>query len=517
MNDNDSSNIKSFGKKAILLIYPFLLAYYPIFALRNHNIIYVDLSTILRSLLLVTVGTAIISAIIYLLVRDLEKSSIIVSLIVLLFLSYGHLYIQVEDLLGDPIKHRYLVGAEFLILLLVTLLVLLKDEAARVISQFLAAASLVLLVLVLFTSLRYDMGEYRAIAAAAHNDSTPAEVQNDNKLPDFYLIILDGHTRSDVLESRFGYNNTDFVNQLSEMGFYVANCSQSNYASTILSLVSAMNADYIEDIAAGGAVLPPLKSSTINQTLRSLDYKTIAFENRARGHFDLKEDIRLSRNQMAFGKFDLRGGISEFEKMMVDTSFLRFVVDTELIPGFDNDTLQEWELWEHYYQTHYILSELEKMPEFPGPKFVYAHIMVPHSPFIFAPDGSYQRITNPIDGYRSNVEFIDNRLPATLHTIIEKSDPIPIIIVMGDHGPSTRETITDQMRMATLNAYLVNDAAKSQLYPTVTPVNAFRIVLNAQYGEAYPLLEDVSYYAYKVSQIPDAEIVENVCPIEQQQ
>ena len=73
--------------------------------------------------------------------------------------------------------------------------------------------------------------------------------------------------------------------------------------------------------------------------------------------------------------------------------------------------LQEWEQWEHYYQTLYILTELEKVPEIPGPKFVYAHIMVPHSPFIFAPDGSYSPNTNPIDGYRSNVEFIDNQLP----------------------------------------------------------------------------------------------------------
>jgi hypothetical protein len=49
--------------------------------------------------------------------------------------------------------------------------------------------------------------------------------------------------------------------------------------------------------------------------------------------------------------------------------------------------------------------------------------------------------------------------------------PAPIIVVMGDHGPSTRRRITKEMRMATLNAYLVNDVAKAQLYPSVTPIN----------------------------------------------
>jgi len=43
-------------RKAFLGIYPFLLGYYPVFALRNHNIIYVDLPSILRTLLLVTAG-----------------------------------------------------------------------------------------------------------------------------------------------------------------------------------------------------------------------------------------------------------------------------------------------------------------------------------------------------------------------------------------------------------------------------------------------------------------------------
>ncbi len=510
MSNQRTAGEKSFWQKAILWVYPFLLAYYPIFALRNHNIVYVDVSTIVRSLLLVTVGTALIAGFTYLLLRDLEKTSILTSLLVLAFLSYGHFYLQIENSLGHPIQHRYLAGGEFLILLAVTILILKKDQAARALSQFLATASVVLLAFVLFESARYDFALYRAVSAASGEETSNAQTQGDNKWPDFYVILLDGHTRSDILQSRFGYDNSAFVRQLREMDFYVANCSQSNYASTKLSLTSAIYGDYIQNIIAGGT-LPPLETSPLHQTLKSLGYKTLAFENRASGHFDLKEDLRLSRNQMAFGKFDLFGGINEFEKMMVDTSFLRFVVDTEIIPGFDNDTLQEWDLREHYSQTNFILSELEKVPEIPGPKFIFAHIMVPHSPYIFAPDGSFKPDVHAISGYRANSEFIDNRMPSVLQAIIEKSNPRPIIIVMGDHGPATRTTITKQMRMATLDAYLVNDAAKVQLYPTLTPVNAMRIILNAHYGGAYPRLEDVSYYAYQLSQLDDAETIANEC------
>ena len=161
MTDDRSTGNGSLWRKGILLVYPFFLAYYPVFALRNHNITYVDLSTVLRTLILVTLATAIIGAIVYLFTRNLEKSSIITSLIVLFFLTYGHLYLQLSDNLGNPVRHSYLAGTGMLVLLLVTILVLKSAKAARVISQFLAAVSIVLLGLVLFESLRYDIGEYR--------------------------------------------------------------------------------------------------------------------------------------------------------------------------------------------------------------------------------------------------------------------------------------------------------------------------------------------------------------------
>lgn len=513
MSNRTPPEKKSFWKKIIFLIYPYLLAFYPILALRNHNIDYVDFASILRALILVAAGTLLLQLTTLILMHSLEKSSLLVSLVVILFLSYGHLYNQFEATFGFPIQHRYLAGTEILFVLLAVFLILKREQFVSVLSQFLGIASIVLIGMVLFDSLRSDLRVYRAEAAVAKQTDSHTDSQINTALPDFYLIILDGHTRADVLKSRFGYDNSNFIQQLGTQGFYVASCSQSNYASTKLSLVSSMFGDYIQNIVQGGQALPPLKASAVNQTLRSLGYKTIAFENRAQGQFDLKEDITLSRHQMALGKFDLSGGLNEFEKLLVDTSFMHFFVDTELIPGLNRDTLLEWEDLEHYYQTNYILAELEKLPTFPGPKFVYAHLMIPHSPFIFAPDGSYQRNNSPIDGYRSNVEFIDNRLPSILHTIIQNSNPEPIIIVMGDHGPSTRKTITKQMRMANLSAYLVNDAAKAQLYPTVTPINAIRIILNTQFGGEYPLLKDLSYYAYKPSEIPGAEIISNECPL----
>lgn len=511
MDNSHSTGKKLSTGKLLLMVYPFFLGWYPIFALRNHNINYVDLATTIRTLMIVTFGLTFIHLLTGVVIRDLEKQSVITGLIAILSLSYGHIYIQLGEYLGEPIHHRYLAGAYILVFLCMTLLALRNGQIAKNLAKFLAITSLVLIFMATYETLSYDIKLFRAMNAAKKLSTTNDLTLKKETLPDFYMIILDAHTRSDVLKARYGYDNAAFTQQLAEMGFFVAECSQSNYASTKLSLVSATFGDYIRTIVPEGETVPPLESSPVNQILKSLGYKTIAFENRASGHFDLDEDLHLARNQAAFGKFDIIGGFNEFERMMVDTSFMRFVFDTEIIPGFNDLRLRDWEYKEHYYQTNYILSELEKIPDISGPKFVFTHIMVPHSPFIFNPDGTYQHTTNSISGYRSNVEFIDNRLPVILQTIIEKSDPQPIIIVMGDHGPATNKKVTREMRMATLNAYLVNERAKTQMYTSLTPVNAMRIILNAHFNTTYELLADVSYYAYGLDQIHDSKIIQNDC------
>ena len=64
--------------------------------------------------------------------------------------------------------------------------------------------------------------------------------------PDIYYIILDGYGRSDVLKNEYGYDNSDFLNALRDLGFTVSECSQSNYAQTQMSLASSLNFNYID-------------------------------------------------------------------------------------------------------------------------------------------------------------------------------------------------------------------------------------------------------------------------------
>ena len=73
-------------KKILSKIYPFLIAIYPVLALKNFNNAYVDLASILRSLIIMVMITAIVWLITYGIFRERQLSGIITSLVLIGFL-----------------------------------------------------------------------------------------------------------------------------------------------------------------------------------------------------------------------------------------------------------------------------------------------------------------------------------------------------------------------------------------------------------------------------------------------
>jgi hypothetical protein len=171
-------------------------------------------------------------------------------------------------------------------------------------------------------------------------------------------------------------------------------------------------------------------------------------------------------------------------------------------------------------RTLFILDSLADLPETEGPNFIFAHIVAPHPPFVFGPDGE---VRNPdasftyhdgsdfleavgtreeyIEGYRDQLVFLNKQLARTIDDILSNSDRPPIIILQADHGPgaylnwqSLSETNIDE-RTSILNAYYFPEVEEGYLYPSISPVNSFRLLLNAYFRENYELLEDRTYFS----------------------
>ena len=85
--------------------------------------------------------------------------------------------------------------------------------------------------------------------------------------------------------------------------------------------------------------------------------------------------------------------------------------------------------------------------------------------------------------------------------ILARSSTPPIILLFGDHGPRMGlfwedADATDQREaLSNLAALHLPGGGDANLYPGISPVNFFRVILSHYFGAALPLLEDRSYFS----------------------
>lgn len=165
---------------------------------------------------------------------------------------------------------------------------------------------------------------------------------------------------------------------------------------------------------------------------------------------------------------------------------------------------------------HFVAGKAVEIADVQGPTFAFVHLLMPHNPYVFDHTGrvvqSYpltlslklqEQSWKLREAYVEQLRFTNVLLKQMIEGILARSDTPPIIIVQGDHGSGLtqfegdvkRDAADPRERMAILNAYLVPDAVRAKLYPGITPVNTFRVLLNAQFGDDVPLLPDTSWYS----------------------
>ena len=322
--------------------------------------------------------------------------------------------------------------------------------------------------------------------------------------PDIYYIIFDRFASNVTLTQRYGYDNTPLLDYLRARGFFVADDSRANYLVTAQSLASSLNM----------AHLLPL-SDVVGR--ESTDWLPV---------FELLADYRLQRFLAGQGYRYVHIGpkwnptatnrhadenvhfstVPEFTMMLVSTT-AAYPVLYRL--GIDNPDREKYE------RVQYQLDVLAGLPaREPEPLFVFAHILVPHGPYVFNHDGTYRlpaiaHVHDEPTNFVEQVGYLDGRIRALVDSLLAGYSPDnpPVIVIQGDEGPyptrtqphtfqwetATNEEMSEKMRI--LNA-IYAPGCEERLYASMTPVNTFRIVLNTYFGTRLEMLPDRSY-SYK--------------------
>lgn len=461
-------------------------------------------------------GTILIWLILSLLIKNIHKSSAIISLILILFFSYGHVFTIINKLPEKKFgisSDVYLSTSYFIIVIICIRLILISKKSFKFFNSSLNFTAIVLIIFPIYTILTFP---------SQPNDSQLEEpndqvyIEDFDKLniqknkPDIYYIILDGYARGDVLKTIYGYDNNEFYDELERRGFFISNESRANYSQTLLSLASSLNMDYLDNLISNldtnsvdrTALSSLIMNNSVFSILKRLDYKIITFSS---GYSET--EIKNSDKYVS-PTFSL----DEFENMIIGTTPFRSLL--RLIP----------ESSPYYLHGQRILFNMDEIPngrvnDFPS--FVFAHILAPHPPFVFADtsvlmdsitivdygDGSsYHHLdvflqNDYKEKYILQLKFLNSRVIEMVNRILSNRQSQPIIIIQSDHGPAALLDWENpsfpayRERLPILNAFYFPQSKKVNPYNSITPVNTFRFIFNEFFNGKFELLKDRSYFS----------------------
>lgn len=446
-------------------------------------------------------SSAILYFVLKTILKNAQKAGLLTSLVLISFFSYGHLASRLKQ--GLFIFGPYSLFIGMLIVISVAFFLVIKSKKSYSgLTRVLNTMSIVLVIFNLATASRVYFQSTRV--------SYPPEVEAELRpahLPNIYFIVLDAYARADVLSDVYHYDNSDFVKYLEQKGFYVAAQSPANYCQTEFSLATALNLTYLDDAARSMGtssknirpIMEMIKNSRLRQLLKSRGYSFIS----------VSSGLPVTEIRNADVYIGLKGSIKNFRMHLLDTT---------PVPIFLNILSDKSQYDLHRNRVLGAFRELASLGPEKSPYFVFAHILSPHTPYIFGRNGEAVnppglffindgRVSNEserrayIQGYSDQLHFINKVIKETIESIFAKSQDPPMIILQSDHGPrayyswkSADETYLKEC-MAVLNAVYFPNDDYHDFYPGLSPVNAFIALVNRITGSKMAFLDDKSFYS----------------------
>ncbi|MFS8158955.1 MAG: hypothetical protein ACMG6E_01850 [Candidatus Roizmanbacteria bacterium] len=496
--------------KFFRLLYPLFFTLFPILQFYSSNRKEVVLTSIWMPIAIAFGLTLTWWVIMRFLLKSSTRASFMTVIATLFFYSYGHIRsFLFSYLLKSGTIFR--VDRNYVVFLIVCILAyalwkfFISAKDPKTLQLFLAFAGFYLVFINLFQIVPYEIHKLANPTTKGKNLLSVKKQSIENK-PDIYYIIPDRYGNSSVLSKYYDFDNSDFINFLKEKGFYVAEDSFANFPKTHLSIASSLNLEYINylsdklgrDYSSYTPAFDLVENNKVANTLISLGYKYFYFG-------DWWEPTRISR--IADENINLFVDSNEFTRKFFETTALN---------AFPNSYLEKlfvaYSPDKQYNNLLYKFDKLGTIAKRQSPKFIFAHMLMPHYPYLF--DKNCKR-KEDLEGigekgqYLAELQCSNALLKKAITGILAHSKKPPIIIIQSDEGPfdftemkrsgeDTDWTKVSQKALEThmkiINAYYVPDEIKKSLYPGITPVNSFRVVFNALFKTKMDILDDTSYF-----------------------
>jgi hypothetical protein len=498
--------------KGPVVFYPLLFAAFPILFLYAHN-----MSETSASQLWLPMGVSVAAALVLWIVlsfilRSLSKAGFATGIFLVFFFSYGRFY-DVLNNWGIPVKQAYLFSTMLFVWGYCGYFINRAKGSFATSTKVLNVIAVVLIIINLFNIVSYQvkLGRQDSVTQVESTEQTPAAVGpvGSSTLPDIYFIILDEYAHADTMREWYDYDDSEFINNLEDKGFFIARESKTRTPNTQHVLAQILNMQYLSGVwswddstrewvkTASAEVeltseeaYQKIVDSSVVDFLKTKGYSYIYFGSWF--EFDRYQQGIRDKAEVYFNYYesdDRSSIVSEFVYTLWDTTMLRPFYP--YIAGIQ---------YVHYYRSGVLdtLQHLKEMPDIGGPKLVFAHIACPHAPYVFGPNGEYIAHANDNNYedkqfYLGQYIFISQEIEKVIDALLDESEIPPIIVLQSDHGQRPHHTgivIGANEWKKVLNAMYLPGMDYSELSDSISPVNTFRLIFDHYFDADYALLQN---------------------------
>lgn len=467
-------------------ILPVLVASYPIVYLYSQNVQIVSSSQLVLPLSIAWVGSLILWAIFSLIIKDTKKGGVISAVFVVFFFAYGHIFDWVTSASALELRHRHFLPITLFIAGYIGYFIAItkKPEFFKNVFKVSCAAVAFLLVLNIVPIIPVELQKSQM---GIHQSSTsprtaPGTVDSPAKYPDIYYIVLDEYSSFETLEKVWGYDNSEFKDFLESRGFFVAEKSKTHSLRTTVVVPSILNMKPITDLHHIDNRLELISLINDNRAMRF--FSTKGYSTVAIGIHTISSDIDI-RSDHVFRFQDKSQeiiAIDGFHWLLVDMTMIRpfsFIFKHQIVDDLDLTRCSRL----------YDLNKITHLSDISSPKFVYAHILLPHAPFLFDRNGNkvdYNDRTNHRDKdiYLEQLIFTTQQIETLIDTLLKQypeSEP-PIIIIQSDHGlrylhADVEKYMPENESYKILNAFLLPNYDYQSVGDDMPPIEILPLVI----------------------------------------
>ncbi len=318
--------------------------------------------------------------------------------------------------------------------------------------------------------------------------------------PDVVLLVLDGYGRPDVTLEPFGFDTSAFERSLEELGFAVASAATANYTFTYAALSGVLELEYVFDLgpvtdSEREAMLASLSGDArMIRAFKEAGYEITYLENAWAGSYcgglvdECVRDGLLERGLWGIGQLTVAAPLLAMARPH----------------PFNSVSFGHLES----------LAEILTRPGSDGPRFTFAHLILPHQPYALDADCTRQTaelrrtLDSPSEAerdaqrrhYAEQIACVNATIVAELTEAIA-ARPDLVAMITADHGPrllplTELEFWADEAmreRLSIFGAYRL-PGCDNRFWPDITPINGARAVTDCALGTSLGSLPDVNYW-----------------------